>query len=247
MSIQFEPFAKNKKFEKIVTLLKQKILAGEYRPGDRLPSERELSEALRVSRLGVREAYRALQMFGIIEIRRGHQGGAFICAPSNQSIVESISDLFRFQGISVEEWTEARLIFETDIASLAIKRAKDEDFRRLEQVIEMAETLSQAGKLVHKELIHFHLCMAEAARNKILYTSYRSLMDLLLSSFLAMDVKSEHYQNHNVDQEHRLILNALKKGERDPFLKLVEDHVKRAGENLIKISEKSPLFNGTMT
>ncbi|MFX1326459.1 MAG: winged helix-turn-helix domain-containing protein, partial [Promethearchaeota archaeon] len=64
MSTQFEPIDENKKFEKIVTLLKQKILAGEFHQGDRLPSERELSEALRVSRLAVREAYRTLQIFG---------------------------------------------------------------------------------------------------------------------------------------------------------------------------------------
>jgi len=51
MSTKFEPFEENKKFEKIVSLIKQKVLAGAYHKGDRLPSERELSDALRVSRL----------------------------------------------------------------------------------------------------------------------------------------------------------------------------------------------------
>jgi DNA-binding FadR family transcriptional regulator len=245
MSTQFEPFEENKKFEKIVSLLKQKILAGEFHPGDRLPSERELSEALRVSRLAVREAYRGLQMFGIIEIRRGHQGGAFICAPSSRSIVQSISDLFRFQGISIEEWTEARLIFETDIARLAINRATEEDFDRLEQVIDMAEQMSLAGKLVHSELIRFHLVLAEVARNKILYTSYRSMMDLLLSSFLALGVSADHYSN--VAEEHRHILDGLKHRDSETFINMVEEHTKRAGRNLIKVAQQSPLFDGTMT
>ena len=245
MSTQFEPFEENQKFEKIVTLIKQKVLAGEFHKGDRLPSERELSDALRVSRLAVREAYRTLQIFGIIEIRRGHQGGAFICAPSNQSIIQSISDLFRFQGISIEEWTEARLIFEIDIARLVIKRATEEDFVRLEKVIEITEQMAQAGKLVHSELIRFHLCLAEIAGNKILYTSYRSMMDLLLSSFLALDVKADHYQD--VGQEHRRILDALQRADEASFIHLVGQHVKRAGKNLINIAAKSPLFNGTMT
>lgn len=245
MSTQFAPFEENKKFEKIITLLKQKVLAGEYHPGDRLPSERDLSNALRVSRLAVREAYRALQMFGIIEIRRGHQGGAFICAPSSRSIVQSISDLFRFQGISIEEWTEARLIFETDIARLVIKRAKTEDVVRLEQVIDMTEQMSRTGALVHSELIRFHLCLAEVAGNKILYTAYRSMMDLLLSSFLALNVKADHY--HDVAREHRRILDALRRRDSDEFIDLATQHVKRAGKNLIRIAEKSPLFNGTMT
>ena len=245
MSTQFEPIAENKKFEKIVTLIKQKVLAGEFHQGDRLPSERDLSDALRVSRLAVREAYRALQIFGIIEIRRGHQGGAFICGPTSQSMIQSISDLFRFQGIGIEEWTEARLIFETDIARLVIKRAKEDDLVRLEQVIEMTEQMSRAGKVVHSELIRFHLCLAEAADNKILYTSYRSMMDLLLSSFLALDVKADHYQN--VAREHRRILGALHRRDADEFINLVAQHVKRAGKNLIRIAEKSPLFNGTMS
>lgn len=245
MSIQFEPFQENKKFEKIVTLLKDKILAGEFHPGDRLPSERELSEALQVSRLAVREAYRALQMYGILEIRRGHQGGAFICAPSSKSIIQSISDLFRFQGISIEEWTEARIIFETDIARLVIKRATKEDLAWLNQVIEKTEEKSRAGKVVHSELIRFHICLAELTRNKILYTSYRSMMDLLLSSFLALNVKADHY--HNVAAEHREILDALQQGDAEIFIQLVTQHVKRAGKNLINIAEKSPLFDGTMT
>lgn len=245
MSTRFEPIEENKKFEKIVTLIKEKILAGEFRQGDRLPTERELSDALRVSRLAVREAYRALQMFGIIEIRRGHQGGAFICSPSNQSIVQSISDLFRFQGIGIEEWTEARLIFETDIARLVIKRAKREDFDRLEKVIEMTEQMALEGKLVHSELIRFHLVLAEVARNQILYTSYSSMMDLLESSFLALGVSAEHYDS--VSQEHRKILAALRDGDSEVFIQMVEQHVKRAGTNLLNIAEKSPLFNGMMT
>ena len=220
-------------------------MAGEYHPGDRLPSERDLSDALKVSRLAVREAYRALQMFGIIEIRRGQQGGAFICSPSSQSIIQSTSDLFRFQGIPIEEWTEARIIFETDIARLVIKRATQPDFDRLEQVIDATCKMSQAGRLVHSELIYFHICLAEIARNKVLYTSYRSMMDLLLSSFLALGVSADHYRD--VDREHRGILEALKSGDAEWFINSVEEHVKRAGKNLIKVAKQSPLFDGTMT
>jgi len=189
--------------------------------------------------------YRTLQLFGIIEIRRGQQGGAFICDPSSQSIVQSISDLFRFQGISIEEWTEARLIFETDLARLAFVRATAQDMDRLERAIQMTEDSARTGKLVHSELIRFHLCIGELAGNKILFTSYRSMMDLLLSSFRALGLEADHYQY--VGREHRRILDALKGSDEDEFLLIVANHVKRAGKNLINIAEKSPLFKGTMT
>lgn len=244
MSRPFQPLEQNKRFEQIVTLLKEKVLSGEYRPGDRLPTERELSEALHVSRLSVREAYRALQVLGMVEIRRGHQGGAFIQQPNRQGLVQSISDLFRFQGITVEEWTEARLIFETDIARLAIRRATPDDYARLEDAIVRTEEAARAGELAHAELIRFHLCLAEVARNTILYTSYRSMMDLLLSSFLALGVRADHYRN--VSEEHRKILELLKAKDEAAFLRITEEHVQRAGKNLIRISRDSPLFHGNM-
>jgi GntR family transcriptional regulator, transcriptional repressor for pyruvate dehydrogenase complex len=240
MSTKLVPFEKNNKYERIVAQLKEKVFSGEFRYGDRLPSEREMAETLNVSRLAVREAYKALQLFGMIEIRRGKQGGAFICSPSNQSIVQSISTLLRFQGVKIEEWTEARLLLEIDLAELAIQRANQNDCKRLEKIIADAEQKSQYEEVVHIENIQFHLSLAEVARNKILFTSYRSMMDLLLNSYLALDFKVDHF---NVAQSHRHLLELLKGGAKGPFIEAIEAHVLAAGKNLLKISGKSLLFS----
>jgi GntR family transcriptional repressor for pyruvate dehydrogenase complex len=241
MSIQFEPLNEKKNFERIVDMLKQKVFSGEFCPGDRLPAEREMAKALRVSRLSVREAYRALQLFGMVEIRRGNEGGAFIRGPSPRSIIQSVSDLFRFQGITVEEWSEARLFLELDIARLAIERAEENDFSRLEGMIEEANQQILAGFPAHEENIRFHLRFAETAHNPILFTAYSSMMDLLLNSLMAVGASVEHSRNAPVD--HARIITALKEGDFDRLSLVIKEHVHGAGERLMVIVRKSPLFD----
>jgi GntR family transcriptional repressor for pyruvate dehydrogenase complex len=241
MSIQFDPLNEKKNFEKIVDLLKQKVFSGVFHPGDRLPAEREMAKALRVSRLSVREAYRALQLFGMVEIRRGNEGGAFIRAPNSCSIIQGVSDLFRFQGITVEEWNEARLLLELDIARLAVERADGGDFARLESLIEEANQQIRAGFPAHKENIRFHLCFAEIARNPILFTAYSSMMDLLLNSLTALGASMEH--SRDAPAAHTRIITALKEGNFDRLSMVIKEHVHGAGERLMVIVKKSPLFD----
>ena len=241
MSTQFAPFEKNNKYEKIVAQLKEKVFSGEFKHGDRLPSERDMADTLNVSRLAVREAYRSLQLFGMIDIRRGNQGGAFICQPSSQSIIQSISELLRFQGVKIEEWTEARLLLEIDIAELAVKRVTENDFEKLEKIIAVAESKSHHEKIAHTENIQFHLSLAEVARNKILFTSYRSMMDLLLNSYLALNFGVDHLK---VAGSHRHLLDILRQGEKDLFISEIEKHVLASVKNLLKIAGRSPLFDG---
>jgi DNA-binding FadR family transcriptional regulator len=114
----------------------------------------------------------------------------------------------------------------------------------MEQIIEQTIQKSNSGEIVHRENIQFHLYLAEIARNQIIYSAYRSMMDLLLSSFLALGVGSDHYKD--VAQSHRHLLDTLKQGNEDLFVKEVETHVKKAGSNLMQIAKQSPLFSGNM-
>ena len=244
MSTPFRPLDRKKNFEKVVALLKQKVFSGQFRPGDRLPPERALAEALRVSRLSVREAYRALQVLGMLETRRGSEGGSFIRAPGNRSIIQSVGDLFRLQGLTLEEWTEARLLFELDIARLAIVRAENDDLARLEGQIKEAKRQIRAGTPAHAENIRFHLVFAELARNPILYTAYRSMMDLLLNSLTAMSASLEHARH--AASAHMQIVATLKERNPDRLFHAVEEHVLGASKRLMAIAKKSPLFESNV-
>ena len=239
----FQPLEKKKHFEKIVDLLKQQVFSGEFHPGDRLPAERDLADMLRVSVLSVREAYRALELFGMLEIRRGNEGGTFIRRPSRRSIVQSVSDLLRFQGITFEEWNEARLLLELDIGRLAIKRSGSADFSRLEGLIAEASQKIRASVPPHEEHIRFHMAFAELAHNPILFTAYNSMMDLLLSSLLFAGAPLKH--SEAAVMAHLRMLNTLKGGDFSRLAPVIEDHVKEAGERLVEIARGVLLFTRT--
>lgn len=245
MSTIFAPLNEKKYFERIVDLLKAKIFAGEFRPGDRLPAERDLAEALKVSRLSVREAYRALQLFGMLEIRRGNEGGAFICAPDRTSIIQSVSDLLRFQGITLDQWNEARLVIELDIGRLAVDRACDADYAHLESLIEEARQKIRVNVPAHEEHTRFHLAFAELAANPILFTAYNSMMGLLLDNLTALEVAPEHSREAAV--MHTRIVLALKEKNRERLHAVIEDHVREAGKRLAPLVKQSPLFNHGFT
>src|SRR5947209_2854471 len=74
----FEPIRTRRIFEEICERIRQQLVSGELRPGDRLPPERELARMFAVSRTAVREALRSLEIAGLIELRKGTKGGAFV-------------------------------------------------------------------------------------------------------------------------------------------------------------------------
>ena len=115
---KFEPLYEKRNFEKIIDLLKEKIFSGEFLPGDRLPSERDLAATLKVSVLSVRDAYKALQLLGMIETRRGISGGSFILPLNSGSSIQNMADLLRFRGGTIDQWAEAILLLEMDLVGL---------------------------------------------------------------------------------------------------------------------------------
>ena len=120
--------------EVIVEQVRLLIRQGQLLAGDRLPSERELCERFGVSRVTVREALRVLEANGLVEIRVGARGGAFVTAPSSRLVGEGIADLISLATLTAGEVTEARQVFELGIVGLVCERATDEDIAALYEI-----------------------------------------------------------------------------------------------------------------
>ncbi|RLB00563.1 MAG: FadR family transcriptional regulator, partial [Deltaproteobacteria bacterium] len=114
-------------YEEIAEVLKKAILSGDYRVGDKLPSEMELAERFGVSRLVIREAIRYLELSGLIEVRQGATGGAFVRELDSKIIRQNLSDLLFFRKISVSQLYEVRMYVEPEVARLAALRRTEED------------------------------------------------------------------------------------------------------------------------
>ena len=120
----FNQAKQNRAFEDIISQIQESILEGRLREGDKLSGERTLREAFKVSRGTLREALRALEQKGLITIKTGAHGGAFICPINNRQMSESLDLLLRHQKISLRELAESREALEGYVAAKAAKSAK---------------------------------------------------------------------------------------------------------------------------
>jgi len=227
------PAVKTKRtFELIVDLLKERILSGEFSPGDRLPAERNLAEALGVGRPSVREAYRALELMGILEIRKGIDGGAFIVAPSNQSTSETITDLMRMHHVELATLAEARLFIEKGTAELAAGKASPTDIECLEKILDHVSDRVARGESVADLGIEFHLKIAEAGANPLLCMSLTSVMELMRRELRRRRPSAETSKFEL--REHRKLLKAIKERDAEQAVLLMDLHLRRSLERLQK-------------
>jgi len=104
----FKQAKQNRAFEDVIFQIQEAILQRSLKVGDKLPSERQLRETFKVSRGTLREALRALEQKGLITIKTGVQGGAFICPVNNKMMSESLDLLLRQQKITLKELAEFR-------------------------------------------------------------------------------------------------------------------------------------------
>src|ERR1700761_1374071 len=104
--------------ELIVDQVRTLIHEGKLTPGDRLPPEREMCDRFGVSRVTVREALRVLEANGLVEIRGGAHGGAFVSKPTSDKVRSSIVDLLTLSSVTASDVTEVRMVLEVGIIPL---------------------------------------------------------------------------------------------------------------------------------
>ena len=130
----FTPVTSGRITSAIVDQVRSMIAGGELSPGDRLPSERELADQFGVSRVTVRDALRSLEAAGLLDIRVGATGGAFLRVPSNAVAARGMSDMLLMSALTPEQVAEARLMLESNTVLLAVHRATGEDVADLRAI-----------------------------------------------------------------------------------------------------------------
>src|SRR5919108_336556 len=142
--VSIAPIKSTRIYEEIVRQVKQMIAEGRLKSGDRLPPERDLAEMFVVSRTSVREALRALESLGLLEIRAGE--GTFVREVSVESLIEPLALVMASQREAIAELFEARRLLEPGIAALAASRATPEEVSEMERILEDQAKAIAAGK-----------------------------------------------------------------------------------------------------
>ena len=141
----FVPVAVTRASSAIADQIRSAIVSGRLPQGERLPPERELAAQFGVSRVTVRDALRALEATGLVEIRVGARGGAFVRAPSGSLVAQAMTDMMLMSEAGTEDVVEARLIVELGTVTLACARATDQDLERLAELMQQGEAELAAG------------------------------------------------------------------------------------------------------
>jgi GntR family transcriptional repressor for pyruvate dehydrogenase complex len=166
--------------------LREIVVSGVVRPGERLPSERALSTMLSVSRATVRESLRALEALGLVDIRLGGTGGAFVRAPDPRLVGSALSTLLVFEGAAEADLTEYRIAFESENAALAAVRADEGERATLAGMLERARASSaDPGSWPAVEALDFelHQMLPRLTRNAVRVAIAHGIHDALRRSF----------------------------------------------------------------
>lgn len=201
------------------------VRRGELTPGDRLPSERALADQFLVSRNTVREAMRMLEVAGLIELRRGASGGAFIAQADPRRVAVNISDMLDLSEFSFTDLAEARLGVESVVVRLACERRDADDLAALEANIAMAVQLTREGKLPERASVHveFDSLLAMATKNPVLIAFMRSISAVSREVVNTLGVT----QGDLVVRSHRAILKHVRAQNADAAVAELEKHVTR--------------------
>jgi Cof subfamily protein (haloacid dehalogenase superfamily) len=216
--------------DQVADQLRRLIASGEYKPGDRIPAERELAARLGVGRPAVREALRELKAQGLLVTGRGAQGTT-VAGMLSPSFAEPMSPLLGEGAERIVELMEIRSAVEIEAAGLAARRATLEDLHRL-------SSLGGAGKpLSSDDDVAFHAAIAEATHNPLFERVIREPVDILHDHMAA--ILSVYYAEPGggvaLQQQHDAIRRAIRAGDEQKARQAMRQHLDYVARGLAQL------------
>jgi GntR family transcriptional repressor for pyruvate dehydrogenase complex len=223
------PIDRRKTYELVAERLIQQVGAGQLKPGDVLPTERELVQLYSVGRSSVREALRMLESKGLIA---ANGNGTFSVADLRNPLNNSFDLLVTLDAASYAELFEVRRFVEGESAALAAQRRTKAQLRRMESEIEaMAEGLGSEEQFIAADL-RFHLTVAEATRNRVVADLMHAIRDLLQRS-----LSSAYHISGSPERAiemHRLIVEAIAAKRPEEARQRMQEHVARVERDIAR-------------
>lgn len=199
----FRPAPVRRPREQVEAQLREAILSGTFKSGDRLPSEMELSESFGVSRTTVRDALGSMASAGLITRTPGAGGGSFVRVVDHESLGlalgESIENTLKFGNIDFEEINHVRRLLEVPSARAAALNRTRHDIEKLRGVIDRQKEITVDNPESPNIDSAFHTAIAEASRNRVLASlvfALHSVIRQVLFLDLSPEVASTTVRQH---------------------------------------------------
>ncbi|MBC8440989.1 MAG: FadR family transcriptional regulator [Deltaproteobacteria bacterium] len=217
--------------DQIKSILKQSILDGEFKPGEKFPPEVEIAQKLKVSKVSAREALREMEAEGLIKKKRGAFGGNFIAEPGSEKMVDVVVNSYLFGGITATDLAEFRRILEPGLARLAAMRRTDKDLNAMEQCINDVEESIKNGRPDQTKAIGFHCLIADACHNRFI----SSLMEALVKVFQQVLAKTPDSKTATKDLKYnKLFLKYIRERDGEKAEIVMADHFDTLDEMIRK-------------
>lgn len=212
--------------DQIFGQLKAKILSGELKPGDKLPTEMELCGLYNVSRTSVRQALTNLSSLDLVEAKTG--GGTFVKKADGSKIMDKLLIYTFLDERSLSEISEFRDILEPAVTRLACKRANADDIDRLSEIYRQMEKQQSNLEEFAKLDFQFHTEIARISQNAYIIRTYETLEEILLNAFSEIVLKNG---NRGGWRYHKQIIEAFKNGDAELAASIMREHMDRLLEN----------------
>ncbi len=231
---RFKPIRQVRVSQEVLSQLKESILLGKFKSGEKLPSERELTEEFQVSRGVVREAIRALEITGFVTLRQGPAGGAFVTDLSFDHVGNAFLDLFLTNKLSIPELADVRCYVEPEVARLAALNATAEDKMRLREVqeAEFLPVTTPSARITQLQKVH-HV-IAEACQNHFYEAISKSMLRL---TYEVVEAVNPDHEALHMPGEHNQIIQAVINADAEAAGTAMRTHLEKFRIGLLRMEK----------
>lgn len=225
------PTKETKVYELIVEEIKNRISLGILKKGDKLPTERDLAEQLKLSRASIREAIRALEVIGLVECRQG--AGNYIKESFEDSLFEPLSMMFILEDSNTQDILEIREALELQTVVQASKKITEGELKQLEKIlVDMKGCTSEALNVQLDK--KFHYTIAKASRNKIIINVLSVISQLIdeLIKDSREKILADEANRVRLTKNHELIYEALRDKDTAKAYTVMREHFSLIHENI---------------
>jgi len=206
-----------KTHELVAAQLRDRILSGELAPGDRLPSEDDLTAETGVARTTLREALRVLESQGLITIRRGRGGGPVVTHPDLTPAASALTISLQLQQTTFADLDAARRVIEPHIAAQLARRHTKAEMKALTRAVDLADEAAEGGDVTRflEAVVGVHETLIECSGNKTLATISRLLHELVQSFYQGSAPVIDRRSMRGAVRSYRKLLRLIEAGDAD--------------------------------
>lgn len=229
----FTPVQAKRGSDVVAEQIENAILSGRLKAGNKLPPEREVIKLFDISRRTLREALRLLEQKGLIQVKQGAQGGAFVVDEVPHRVSESLHFLIRQKKVSTENIVDFRIQAEGYVTQLVAERISEKTFRELQNLFFKVRNLLDQEDAGFDEILELeselHLKLADLSGNALYAIILKTIHDVLVLPSYEFDPVDRAYVERAVS-DWQPIIEAIQKHKPSEARSLIEKHIRYFSE-----------------